>query len=154
LAAASAGINVARYKLLAFTVSSFYAGVAGGMYMGLNPDVDPRYFDALTGGIPLLIVLVIGGVTSIAGALLASYLYTLMPILLPQLTQRVLSLAHLRVTVHPSFTMVVLGLLALAALLWAPDGIVGEFDRRLRLRLARSTRSLAEPSTPFRSVTD
>jgi len=137
LAAASVGISVVRYKLLAFALSSFYAGVAGGLYMGLSPVVDPRFFDALTGSIPLLIVLVIGGVASIGGALLASFLYAMFPLLLPQLINGVLGTLHIGASFNPDLTIALFGLLLLRGLMSSPSGLIGELDRRLMAQAAR-----------------
>ncbi len=145
LAAASVGINVVKYKLIAFALSAFYAGVGGGMYMALSPSVDPRFFDALTGSVPLLIVLVVGGITSIGGAVLASYLYAMVPILLPQLVNGGLHRAGLGDALNPNLTVALFGVLLLRGLVSAPHGIVGELDRRLRLRAAAHHRSTAPP---------
>lgn len=142
LAAASVGVNVVKYKMLAFALSAFYAGVAGGMYMALNPDVDPRFFSALTGSIPLLIVLVIGGVTSIGGALLACYFYAMVPLLLPQLINGLLRAVHLGSWFNWDLTIALFGVLLLRGLVSMPRGIVGALDgilRRMALRSADQT---------------
>jgi len=130
LAAASVGVNVVKYKLIAFSVSSFYAAVAGGLYMALSPDVDPTYiFGALTGSIPLLILVVLGGVSSIAGALLASFIFALSPIFMPQFIDWVLGLLHIPWTFPPNLTLVIFGIALIKVLQYTPNGIMGLLDR-------------------------
>jgi branched-chain amino acid transport system permease protein len=154
LAASSVGINVAKYKLVAFALSSFYAGIAGGMYMVLSPDVQPRFFDALTGSVPLLIVLVVGGVTSIGGAILASFLFALAPILLPQGLDAALTSLNLKQALKSinlaDLTFALFGVLLLRGLVTNQDGLVGMLDRNLRkLAARRQTRALtAGPGEP------
>ena len=149
LAAASVGINVTKYKLVAFALSAFYAGIAGGLYLLLSPDVDPTtFFSALTGSIPLLIVLVVGGVTSIGGALLASFLYAIMPILLPELVKD--GLHGFGVTLgfnYHDLTIALFGILLLRGLVSTPQGIVGDIDRRLRLLAARRHPTVDAPAS-------
>jgi branched-chain amino acid transport system permease protein len=136
LAATSVGISVVKYKLVAFALSAFYAGIAGGLYMALNPDSNASNFDALTGSVPLLIILVVGGVTSIGGALLASFFFAMMPILLPQLINGGLHAAGLGNYMNYDLVIALFGILLLRGLMSTQTGIVGEMDRRLRL-LAR-----------------
>ena len=133
LAAASVGINVVKYKLSAFALSAFYAGVAGGLYLLLSPDVDPTtFFSALQGSIPLLIVLVVGGVTSIGGAVIASFLYAVMPHLLPEVVNGGLHRVGVTGVLNSDLTIALFGALLLRGLVSTPQGIVGEIDRRLR----------------------
>jgi branched-chain amino acid transport system permease protein len=139
LAAASVGINVVKYKLVAFALSAFYAGIAGGLYMALFDTADPHTFDALTGSIPLLIVLVVGGVTSIGGALLASFFFAIVPILLPQLINGGLHAAGLGKVFSSDLIIALFGVLLLRGLVSSPTGLTGELDRRLRRWAMRRT---------------
>jgi branched-chain amino acid transport system permease protein len=153
LAAGSVGISVAKYKLLAFALSSFYAGVAGGLYMSLSPDVDPTsFFSALTGSIPLLILLVVGGVTSIGGALLASFLFAMMPLIFPQIINGALHHVGVGGAFNPDLTIALFGVLLLIGLMRTPNGVVGELDRRLRLLAARRVRGPVRPRLEERTV--
>jgi branched-chain amino acid transport system permease protein len=152
LAAASVGINVVKYKLVAFALSAFYAGIAGGLYLLLSPDVDPTtFFSALQGSIPLLIVLVVGGVTSIGGALLASFLYALMPLLLPELVNGGLHKVGMTGVFNRDLTIALFGALLLRGLVSTPQGIVGEIDRRLRMLAARR-HPAADAPAPSRAI--
>ena len=74
VAAEAMGINLAHHKRLAFVISSFFAGVGGGMlamYMGAVPAMSFR--SSMTYEILLLVV--IGGIGSITGSVLGSFLY-------------------------------------------------------------------------------
>jgi branched-chain amino acid transport system permease protein len=66
IAAASAGVNLATYKTLAFAISAFYAGVAGALYVisraYMNPDVFPIVLSVY-----LVAALAVGGLNSLAG---------------------------------------------------------------------------------------
>lgn len=81
--AASFGIPVARYKLLAFALSGFYAGIAGGLFGTLVGDVTNELFDYLL-SIELLVFAVLGGLGSRAGTAAGSAF----PILYRQFLQR------------------------------------------------------------------
>jgi len=68
IAASVIGVNVARYKLLAFGVSSFYAGLAGALLGHLGQAVNVEQFQ-LDLSIQYLAMIVIGGLGSIPGAI-------------------------------------------------------------------------------------
>nr|WP_326126439.1 branched-chain amino acid ABC transporter permease [uncultured Oscillibacter sp.] len=76
VAAEAMGINLARHKRMAFIISSFFAGVGGGMlamYMGTIAAAP--FKSAMT--YEILLIVVIGGIGSITGSVLASFLYIL-----------------------------------------------------------------------------
>lgn len=64
LAAASSGVNLARYKTVAFGISAFYAGVAGSLYAIANTNVYPESFPIQL-SIFLLVGVVVGGLGSL-----------------------------------------------------------------------------------------
>jgi branched-chain amino acid transport system permease protein len=66
VAAASAGINLARYKTLAFGMSAFYAGVAGSLYAIANAYVNPDVFPIIL-SVYLVVGLAVGGLGSLGG---------------------------------------------------------------------------------------
>jgi branched-chain amino acid transport system permease protein len=68
VAAASAGISIARYKTLAFGISAFYAGVAGALYAIDTDYVNPDVFPILL-SIYLVVGLAAGGLGSLSGLL-------------------------------------------------------------------------------------
>jgi len=64
------GINIVRYKTIAFVLGCFYAGVAGGLYAHTYQFLHPTSFDFIKSFDPLLIV-VLGGLGSISGTIIA-----------------------------------------------------------------------------------
>ncbi len=69
-AAASAGIDVTRTKLLAFALSSFLAGIGGCLYAYAHPNLSNSSF-AVFNSLALLAAVYLGGIASVGGALLA-----------------------------------------------------------------------------------
>jgi len=140
VAATSIGISVVKYKLLAFGLSAFYAGIAGGLFMALNSDVDPGFFDPLRGSIPLLIVLVLAGVTSIGGAIIAGYLYAMTPLILPPALNGLFDHVHAPFGFNPDLTLALFGALLLLGLVFNPGGITGSVEDNLRRIAGLATR--------------
>lgn len=75
IAARATGINVTKYKLIVFTVSSFFAGVAGVLYSYSNYTVQSSNFD-YNYSIEILVMVVLGGMGSINGSIIAATLIT------------------------------------------------------------------------------
>ena len=74
IAAEAMGINLAKHKRLSFCVSSFFAGVGGGMFaMFANQAQAKTFTTAMT--YEILLIVVIGGIGSISGSCIASFLY-------------------------------------------------------------------------------
>ena len=74
VAAESMGIDLARHKRMAFVISSFFAGVGGGMLAMYNGTVSAASFkSSMT--YEILLIVVIGGIGSVTGSILASFLY-------------------------------------------------------------------------------
>lgn len=66
IAAEAVGVPGTRYKVLAFTISSFFAGVAGGLYAHYITVLDPATFD-FNMSIEILVMDVLGGMGSFTG---------------------------------------------------------------------------------------
>ena len=119
LAASSSGINTIRVRVLAFTVSSAMAGLAGGLYghylMLITPDIP-----SLGQMFLVLAMAVIGGMGSFAGPILGSF---------------VLEILSEYIRIYGEYHVLLFGLVALAVARFAPEGIMGILDKRLRLRL-------------------
>ena len=75
IAARATGINVTKYKLIAFTVSAFFAGVAGALYSASNFRVTSSVFD-YNYSIEILVMVVLGGMGSINGSIISAALIT------------------------------------------------------------------------------
>jgi branched-chain amino acid transport system permease protein len=108
-ACALMGVNTREVKMLAFTVSSFFAGIAGGLFAHLLQYINPRMFDILK-STDILIMVYLGGIGSIAGSVLGATIYTiLIEILRPLEVWR----------------MVLMPLLLVFMMLFRPKGIMG-----------------------------
>lgn len=79
IAARATGINVTKYKLIVFTVSSFFAGVAGVLYSYSNYNVQSTNFD-YNYSIEILVMVVLGGMGSINGSIIAATLITFLDV--------------------------------------------------------------------------
>lgn len=78
IAAEVMGIPLARYKLIAFTVSSFYAGIAGALLYSLTGFVEPSSFNLLL-SIEYIAMILIGGVATIAGSIMGATFIVFLP---------------------------------------------------------------------------
>lgn len=78
IAAESVGISVSKYKVLAFTISAFFAGVAGVVYAHNVGMIKPGIFD-YNKSIEILVIVVLGGMGSIKGSIIAAIILTILP---------------------------------------------------------------------------
>jgi branched-chain amino acid transport system permease protein len=78
IAAASLGVNIARFKVIAFAFSAFYTAAAGGLLANLVRYLNPESFNVNL-SIMFLAMIVIGGLGSIPGALLGAAFYVIVP---------------------------------------------------------------------------
>lgn len=76
IAAESVGINVFGMKVLSFTISSFLAGIAGGLLAHYLTTIDPKQFIFLK-TFDILLIVVLGGVGSITGSVVAAVVVTI-----------------------------------------------------------------------------
>ncbi len=74
IAAEAMGINLARHKMLAFVISSFFAGLGGGLMAMYMSSVQAKGFTAAM-TYEILLMVVIGGIGSISGSIIASFLF-------------------------------------------------------------------------------
>lgn len=120
LAAAGTGVAVFRYTLLAFFVSSCYAGASGALFAYNAGAVTPDFFP-LSLSISYLAMIIIGGVGSVAGAVSGAAFVTLLPIVLrdglPNLGMALTSEAV------ANLQLVVFGAAVLAFLIIEPGGL-------------------------------
>lgn len=75
IAAEAMGINLAKHKALSFVVSAFFTGIAGGLYASLLTTVDPKQF-YFTLTYNFLLIIVLGGLGSVSGTIIASFIIT------------------------------------------------------------------------------
>lgn len=128
-------VNTRQVKVLAFTISSFFAGIAGALFAHLLQFINPRAFDIIK-STDILIMVYLGGIGSIAGSILGATVYTLLLEILRPLG---------------IWRMVLIPLILVMLMLFRPKGIMGlrEFPGfipvrdRLASRLWREKRGVS-----------
>ncbi len=75
IAAESMGLNTTRYKITAFVVGSFFAGIAGGLYAHLKGYLNPSGFD-FNKSIEVVVMVILGGMGRHVGVIIAAVLLT------------------------------------------------------------------------------
>jgi branched-chain amino acid transport system permease protein len=78
VAAEAMGLNPTRYKIVAFVVGAFFAGMAGGLYGHYTLSIDPKGFDFMR-SIEIVVIVILGGMGNTAGVIAAAVLLTLLP---------------------------------------------------------------------------
>lgn len=78
IAAESVGINISKYKVTAFVIGAFFAGLAGVIYAHNVGLIKPTTFD-YNKSIEILVIVVLGGMGSISGSIIAAIILTLLP---------------------------------------------------------------------------
>ena len=123
------GIPLLRYKLLSFGLSSFYAGVAGGLWAYFFRVVTPESFPLLM-SIFFLAAIIVGGMGTILGAVLGAVFMTMVPELLKLVVDLLPGGSELTVFLSPVRT-VIFGALIIGFLVFEPQGLA-EVWRRIR----------------------
>jgi len=109
IAANQTGVDTRRAKVLAFCVSSFFAGVAGGLFAHHLQFVNPRMFDIVK-STDMLVMVYLGGIGSLGGSILGATLYTLLlEVLRP----------------FGAFRMMLMPMMLVLLMLFRPRGIMG-----------------------------
>ena len=78
IAAEAMGINTTRYKIIAFSVSAFFAGTAGALYAHLQTFISPNGFDFMR-SIEIVVMVILGGMGNTLGVIAAAILLTILP---------------------------------------------------------------------------
>jgi branched-chain amino acid transport system permease protein len=78
VAASAMGVNTTKFKIIAFVVGAFFAGVAGGLYGHFKQSIDPRGFDFIK-SIEIVVIVILGGMGKNVGVIVAAFLLTLLP---------------------------------------------------------------------------
>jgi branched-chain amino acid transport system permease protein len=123
------GIPLLPYKLLSFAISSFYAGVAGGMFAYFFRAVTPESFPLLM-SIFFLASVIVGGMGSVLGSILGAVFMTLVPEVL-KLIVGWLPLGDNAMLVLSPVRTIVFGLMIVLFLIFEPHGLA-EVWRRVR----------------------
>ena len=78
VAASAMGVNPTRYKVTAFVIGAFFAGIAGGLYAHHKQFLSPTGFDFMK-SIDIVVMVILGGMGRTAGVIIAAILLTLLP---------------------------------------------------------------------------
>ncbi len=116
------GVDITRYKVLAFTIGSFFAGIAGALLCHLLQIAHPTQFGFI-GSINVLVMVYIGGAGSISGSIVAAVGLTFLSEFLRLGIDNLNKIAPF--PVGPEWRMVVYAVLLVAVMLYRTAGIMG-----------------------------
>jgi branched-chain amino acid transport system permease protein len=108
-AAETMGVDTTRYKITAFVIGSFFAGIAGGLYAHKITFIDPSQFDFMK-SIEALVIIVLGGLGSLTGTVAAAFVVTFLPEVLRAVAD---------------YRMIVYALMLILMMLYRPKGLMG-----------------------------
>lgn len=109
IAAESMGVNTTKYKVMAFAIGAFFAGIAGALYSSYFYFIKPNIFGFMK-SVDILVIVVFGGMGSITGSVIAA-------IVLAVVTTFLQSYSELR--------MIIYALLLVVIMLFRPQGLLG-----------------------------
>jgi branched-chain amino acid transport system permease protein len=112
IASESAGVNATKYKIAAFAIGAFFAGLAGGLNAAYFPVLEPKMFTFLK-SVDMLIIVVTGGLGSISGSVFVAIFLTI----LMEALQAV-----------ADFRMIVYGLILVILMRFRPQGLMGTME--------------------------
>jgi len=78
VAASAMGINATKYKVTAFVIGAFFAGIAGGLYAHSKQFITPGGFNFMQ-SITFVVMVILGGMGNTVGVIIAAVLLTLLP---------------------------------------------------------------------------
>ena len=113
IASESCGIKTTYYKVMAFTLSAFAAGVAGCLYAGYLGSLYPNTFGFMK-SIEILVMVVLGGMGSMLGSILSATVLTILPELLR--------------STFSEYRMVAYALVLILVMIFKPSGLLGTYD--------------------------
>ena len=127
VAAEALGVDTTRYKVMAFVIGAFFAGTAGGLFAHFISYLNPSEFTFIK-SIEVIAMVVLGGLGSVSGAVLAAILLTLLPEVLRPVKQ---------------YRMVIYSLMLILLMVLRPQGLLG--TREITLRWLRKRQPLPKP---------
>lgn len=115
IAAEAMGVNTTYYKVLAFALGAFFAGVAGSLYANYFYFIKPDSFGFMK-SIDILVIVVFGGMGSIAGSIVGAISLSVISLLLQNI---------------PELRMVVYSIILFAIMVYKPSGLMGKQDFKI-----------------------
>ncbi len=128
VAASVMGVSLFRYKLLAFVLSSFYAGIAGGLMAHHSRILFPDAFTLLV-AIDYLAMIIIGGMGSILGSIFGAVFMTLLPEILKLSATSATGVYPQAFGLIASTRDIVFGLAVIFFLMYEPQGLARIWQR-------------------------
>jgi branched-chain amino acid transport system permease protein len=107
VAAAASGVPVAAYKTLAFALSAFYTGVAGGLFAFVVGYLSPDAFDVFL-SVDFVVMIILGGLGSVPGSILGAAVVTVL---------------HDALAAFQNYRPLIFGAILMACMLFMPGGI-------------------------------
>ncbi len=126
LEAKMSGINAAKYRLIAFVISTFFAGLAGGLYAQTTLFIQNSIFEASNSFLPL-IMSVIGGLSTIEGPIIGSVIIVSINSFLPLTDKYLQPLSPLFPgvsNVGPPLRLLGLGIFLILVVIFLPKGVI------------------------------
>src|SRR5687767_3991965 len=121
LAAEAMGVNTTRYKVTSFVIGSAFAGIAGVLFAHYNKFLSTNDFQFIK-SFEIIIMIVIGGMGSMTGAILGAVIVTLLPELLRQLPDIQIGAATFK---FADLRLVIFALILILTMILRPQGILG-----------------------------
>lgn len=118
VAALAMGKNVNRYKIIVFVVGAFFAGIAGSLYAHYITFIDPSSFTVME-SITILLMVVFGGMGSLAGSFVGAAVLVILP--------ELLRFVGMPSSVAAPLRQMIYGLLLVVLMLARPQGILGKY---------------------------
>ena len=133
IAAEAMGINLAKHKMLSFCISSFFAGVGGALFAMFTNNAQAKPFtSALT--YEILLIVVIGGIGSVSGSCISSFLYVACSEWLLRFLDNETFIGGWKVPLLKNgFRMVVFSIVIMIVVLFFRNGIMGSKELTLDL---------------------
>lgn len=132
VSAATSGVHVAKYKIIAFLISSFYAGIAGALYAQYQGFISPENYN-ISQSIDFIVMIVIGGIGTTYGGIVGAAFVTFLPEVLT--TAKSFFPALLNEKVEFMFFSIVYGIILLIFILYIPSGIFGGISKYYKSRV-------------------
>ncbi|MCM3409520.1 branched-chain amino acid ABC transporter permease [Metabacillus litoralis] len=125
LAAEAIGVNILKHKMMAFCIGAFFAAIGGSLYGHLVSAINPNMFSySMTFG--LVVMLVIGGLGSIPGAILGAVLITLIPELVLNKLERGIEVFGIQIPQMYGVSQVIMSIALIVILILRPKGLLGK----------------------------
>jgi len=120
------GVNLLKYKLLSFGISSFYVGIAGALTAYQAKIISPETFP-ITVAIDYLGMIIIGGLGSVLGSIFGAVFITLLPEILRLVTTSLSTSFPDLISLFSSLKELVFGILVIVFLIFEPSGIAARW---------------------------